>query len=393
MAVSLRDGLETQVASSVAGRKEVLGRLADLLERQGISVDEIGTVNRVSVYQSLTKNQDGDAEVHDLLGVQFSPSWETGPQFDPVRQGPPVRVTVRVPKKAKNPDGYETAVILPDIQIGYFRNSDGVLEPTHDEDALAVALAIVRDVQPDKVVLVGDNVDAPEFGKYRLSPAYALTTQASIDRATTLSAELRACAPDAEIVWLAGNHEERLVNATLDNLKAAFGLRRGNSKHELPVLSIPYLCRFDEYGITYLPGYPASSYWINEKIKVIHGDKVRSGGSTAHAYLNGGTKCSVLYGHIHRREWAERSRDDYDGPKTILAASPGTLARCDGSVPSTKGGLDLDGRPLPIVEDWQQGVGVVTYEPGDGRFWYEQVAIHQGEALFRGTLYSCRADS
>lgn len=392
MAVSLRDGLETQVASSVAGRKEVLGRLADLLERQGISVDEIGTVNRVSVYQSLTKNQDGDAEVHDLLGVQFSPSWEAGPQFDPVRQGPPVRVTVRVPKKAKNPDGYETAVILPDIQIGYFRNSDGVLEPTHDEDALAVALAIVRDVQPDKVVLVGDNVDAPEFGKYRLSPAYALTTQASIDRATTLSAELRACAPDAEIVWLAGNHEERLVNATLDNLKAAFGLRRGNSKHELPVLSIPYLCRFDEYGITYLPGYPASSYWINEKIKVIHGDKVRSGGSTAHAYLNN-SKCSVLYGHIHRREWAERSRDDYDGPKTILAASPGTLARCDGSVPSTKGGLDLDGRPLPIVEDWQQGVGVVTYEPGDGRFWYEQVAIHQGEALFRGTLYSCRAGS
>ena len=392
MAVSLRDGLETQVASSVAGRKEVLGRLADLLERQGISVDEIGTVNRVSVYQSLTKNQDGDAEVHDLLGVQFSPSWEAGPQFDPVRQGPPVRVTVRVPKKAKNPDGYETAVILPDIQIGYFRNSDGVLEPTHDEDALAVALAIVRDVQPDKVVLVGDNVDAPEFGKYRLSPAYALTTQASIDRATTLSAELRACAPDAEIVWLAGNHEERLVNATLDNLKAAFGLRRGNSKHELPVLSIPYLCRFDEYGITYLPGYPASSYWINEKIKVIHGDKVRSGGSTAHAYLNN-SKCSVLYGHIHRREWAERSRDDYDGPKTILAASPGTLARCDGSVPSTKGGLDLDGRPLPIVEDWQQGVGVVTYEPGDGRFWYEQVAIHQGEALFRGTLYSCPAGS
>ena len=390
--MSLRDGLAVEANQTVAGRKEILGRLADLLDRQGISIDEIGTVNRVSIYQSLTKNADGDAEVHDLLGVQFSPSWESGPAFDPVRQGPPIRVTVRVPKKTKHPEGYETAVILPDIQIGYFRNGDGELEPTHDEDALGVAMGILRDVQPDKVVLVGDNVDAPEFGKYRLSPAYALTTQASIDRSTSLAAELRASAPDAEIVWLAGNHEERLVNATLDNLKAAFGLRRGNSKHELPVLSIPYLCRFDEYGITYLPGYPASSYWINEKIKVIHGDKVRSGGSTAHAYLNN-SKCSVIYGHIHRREWAERSRDDFDGAKTILAASPGTLARCDGSVPSTKGGLDLDGRPLPIVEDWQQGIGVVTYEPGDGRFWYEQVAIHSGEALFRGTLYSCRASS
>ena len=108
----------------------------------------------------------------------------------------------------------------------------------------------------------------------------------------------------------------------------------------------------------------------------------------SHKYL-ATSKTSVLYGHIHRREWAERSREDFDGPKTIMAASPGCLARCDGSVPSTKGGLDLEGRPLPIVEDWQQGVGVVTYQPGDGEFWYEQVPIHSGRAWWRGKLFAC----
>lgn len=364
----------------------MLGKIADLLDRQGISVDEVGKINRVSLYQSLTKNDDGEAEVHDLIGLQFSPAWETGPQFDPVRQGPPVKVTCRPGKGLPKPDGMETAVILPDMQIGYYRAADGALEPTHDEQAISIAESIIVALQPDQIVLVGDNLDAPEFGKYRLSPAFAQTTQASIDRATELCFRLRSLAPNSRITWIAGNHEERISNATLDNLKAAFGIKRGLAPDSLPVLSIPFLCRMDEAQIDYKPGYPAGSHWINERLRVIHGDKVASGGSTAHKYL-ANSKTSVVYGHIHRREWAERSREDFDGAKTILAASPGTLARCDGSVPSTKGGLDLEGRPLPITEDWQQGLAVVTYQPGDGEFWYEQIPIHSGRAYWRGRLY------
>lgn len=370
-----------------ANRRDVLGKIADLLDRQGISVDEVGSIGRVSVYQSLTKNADGEAELHDLMGIQFSPAWETGPQFDFVRQGPTVKVTVRPVKGEPKPDGYQVAVIVPDCQIGYYRDASGELIPTHDEQAIAITLGVIRNINPDVIVCVGDNLDAPEFGKYRLSPAFALTTQASVDRCTVFAAELRACAPDADIVWIAGNHEERLTNATLDNLKAAFGIRRGLASDEPPVLSVPFLCRFDEHRVRYLAGYPASSYWINQRLRVIHGDKVASGGSTAHKYL-ATSKTSVIYGHIHRREWAERSREDFDGPKTIMAASPGTLAKTDGAVPSTKGGIDLDGRPLTIVEDWQQGFGVVTFQPGDGEFWYEQVPIHSGRCWFRGKLYS-----
>jgi predicted phosphodiesterase len=380
-------GLGDALSTPPVDRKAMLGKIADLLDRQGITVDEVGKISRVSLYQSLTKNDDGEAEVHDLIGLQFSPAWETGPQFDPVRQGPPVKVTARPGKGLPKPDGMETAVILPDMQIGYYRASDGAFEPTHDEQAIHVAESIIAAVQPDQIIMVGDNLDAPEFGKYRLSPAFALTTQASIDRATELCFRLRALAPNAKIIWIAGNHEERITNATIDNLKAAFGIKRGLSPDSLPVLSVPFLCRMDEAQVEYKPGYPAGSYWINERLRVIHGDKVASGNSTAHKYL-ATSKTSVIYGHIHRREWAERSREDFDGAKTILAASPGTLARCDGSVPSTKGGIDLEGRPLPIVEDWQQGLAVVTYQPGDGQFWYEQVAIHGGQAWFRGKVYA-----
>jgi hypothetical protein len=301
-----------------------------------------------------------------------------------VQPGPVVRLPVsKVTPRIE--DGWETAVIVPDIQVGYFRGHDG-LEPTHDEQAIAIMLAVVRQARPSLIVLVGDNADLPEFGKYRLTPAFQRTTQATVDRLALLCGQLRAAAPQARIVWLAGNHEERLPNWLLDNAAAAYGLRRGNTPESWPVMSLPYLARMDDHSIEYRPGYPASSCWVNERLRVIHGDKVTSGGSTAHKYL-ASEKTSVIFGHVHRIEHAERTREDHDGPKVIMAASPGCLARIDGAVPSTRGGTDLDGRPLVRHEDWQQGVGVVEFEPGDGRFTWETVAIRDGWARWRGRTF------
>lgn len=367
-------------------KKEVLGKIAHLLDRNGIDVEEVGKIQRINVWQGFYKDEDGEAHTVDMAGLQFSPAWEDGPEWNPVSQAPPIKCSVRPLKGVLRPDGYKTAVVVPDVQIGYYRDANGELVPTHDEAAVSLCLSVMRDINPDIVVLVGDNLDLPELGKYRTSPAFSMTTQASIDRAATFAAELRACAPNAQIVWLAGNHEERLANYVLDNAKAAFGIRKGNTPDSWPVVSVPYLCRFDDFGVEFVPGYPTSSFWINEKLKVIHGNRVKSNGSTAHQYL-ANEKVSVIYGHIHRREWAERSREDYDGAKTVMAASPGTLARTDGAVPSTRGGIDLDGRPLTVVEDWQQGFGVVTYQEGDGQFWYEQIPIHQRRAFFRGRMY------
>ena len=376
----LKDNLKKMQEPS----RQSIGKLAQLLDRQDIDIDQIGDIKKISVYQSLTKDADGEAQVHDLVGIQISPSWETGPEWPVIQPGP----AIKLPKSAttKKKTTLKTCVVLPDMQIGYFRNKDGELEATHDEDAIAIALEITKDINPDLVVMVGDNLDLPELGKYRLSPAFQQTTQASIDRATEICAETRAAAPNAKISWLAGNHEERLTNFMLDNAMAAFGIKQGKHPESWPVLSVPNLCRLDDFGIEYLSGYPASMVWINEHIKVIHGDIVRSGGSTAMAYLKR-EKISVIYGHIHRREWAEMTREDYDGPKTVTAASPGCLARIDGAVPSTKGGTDLDGRPLKRHENWQQGLAVVQYEEGDGKFNMEMVTIREGWSLYRDKEY------
>lgn len=366
---------------STEGRR-ILSKLAAELDRRGITEDEIGRLSRISMWQGLTKNDDGEAEVHDLYGFQLAPSWESGPEWPVVQPGPVVKVSGA--RKPTTCDG-STVVVLPDMQIGYYRHPNGDLEPTHDPAAIDVAISLVRHLRPGRVVLLGDNLDLPEFGKYRLTPAFAGTTQATIDYATEVMARLRAAAPDAAIDWLAGNHEERLQNWLTDNARAAFGLRRGNAPEGWPVLSVPHLCHLDDHGVTYHPGYPASDLWLTSNLKIIHGDRVKSRGSTAHKYLDE-QKVSVIYGHIHRIERAHRTREDIDGPAEIMAASPGCLARIDGAVPSTKQGLDLDGRPLMRCEDWQQGVGVVTIH--DGEDWdYETARIRDGRAYFRGQVY------
>lgn len=368
-----------------AKRQQMLGALAELLKSKDIDISDIGSVKKISVYQQVTKGESGDVDVHNLAAIQISPRFELGPEWPVVQRGPAIKVPDRA-SKPKQATGFKTCVVVPDIQIGYYRAQHGSLEPTHDEDAISVALGVIKHLKPELIVCVGDNLDLPEMGKYLTYPSYAQTTQAAIDRATTFCAEMRAASPDARIVWLAGNHEERMPKHIAMNAVAAYGLRKGNAPDSWPVLSVPYLCRMDDFGVEYMPGYPAADVWINKKLRIIHGDRVNSSGVTATKYLNA-EKTSVIYGHIHRIETAYKTREDYDGPRTIMAASPGCLCRIDGAIPSTKGGVDLDGRPIERHENWQQGLGIVTFENDEGsdhKFAYECMPIYNGWGMFRG---------
>jgi hypothetical protein len=359
----------------------VLETLAAHLEASGIEVDEIGRIAKLGGYQSASKLRGADGVdelvVSDLFKWEISPKFDAGPEWVPVDRGPAVRI---VKRNAPVPvsDVWRTAVVWPDTQIGYFRGVDEELVATHDEAAIRVALSVVREVRPTEILRVGDDLDLPDLGKYRTTPAFAFTTQAAIDRATVLGAEQRDAAPNARIVWLAGNHEERLSNYVLDNAKAAYGLRRGRFEDGVPsgwpVLSVPYLCRLDDFEIEYRPGFPAADFELVPSFRIVHGLHVTSNGSTASKYLSR-ERSSVAYGHVHRREYAARTFKANGVPVEIFAASPGCLARIDGAVPSTKGATDLDGRPVSVVEDWQQGIGLVHYRTDADVAIYENVEI------------------
>lgn len=368
---------------------EVLAFVADLdkaLAARGSSLTEfaaqLGGIRRLahSEWEQAAKlrQEDGTDEITVTPLSKVSWTLDLGPlepEWPPVQPAPPIKLpAVRKPKDAARDTA--AAVCLPDMQIGFWRTPDGSLCPTHDPAAIDVATRLVKLVAPDRVVFHGDNLDFPELSdKFVTSAAFADTTQAAINEAAVVVARIRAAAPVAQIDWIEGNHEARLARYIERNARVAMGLRNaGDPPASWPVLSVPRLCGLDDLGVSYHAGYPAAHVWLSPRLRVIHGHKALKG-STGHGYLNDGQLTSVLYGHIHRRELAERTMITPDGPLTVTAASAGTLARVDGAVPSGHQGLDHQGQPVATAENWQQGVAVVHHD--DGWHSIDLVPIHR----------------
>ena len=384
------------------GRKEnTIKAIKEMLDSSGLNLSEIGGIKKVAVTgRSVHDEEKGTDKQTTTYQVVLSPSFEGGPA-SVLERGEIQRQIKRQKSKTKKKQlgGWETAVVLPDIQIGYFDKSTDPssveLEPIHDERAISIALQVIRDINPDQVIMNGDNLDFADFGKYLNRVPFRNMVQPAIDRATQLCKEIREAAPSAKIVWVEGHHEARL-HKYLDNFASPTsgvtrGAIKGDKREPFPVNSVPFLCRMADYDVDYLVGYPENQYFVNSNLMVIHGHKGNSSGSTTTKYLNDAHQ-SVIYGHIHRVEYGYRTRRSPNGPRTVMAASPGCLCRTDGAVPSTLSGSDHFGRPLASgCENWQQGLAVVQYQPfgvGDEWFNYEPMWIFSGRGVFRGVEYT-----
>jgi len=367
--------------------------IENFIKNNGLNPEDIGKISKVKVsnYQSLTKDADGEAIIHDLEAVSLvlSPSWESGPEWPVVQQAAPT--VIKQPAKPKKTPavvgGWKTAVILPDPQIGYRQFEDTGLDPFHDEKAIDVALQILSAEQHengvDQVINLGDYIDLPAQGKYEQEASFAFTTQHAIDYGHLFAARQRAAAPDAKIVIIEGNHDRRMQKFVQANALSAFGLKRANIPSSWPVMSLPYLLRLEELDVEYMDGYPAAMWWINDKLRAIHGDKVNSSGNTSMKYTNEMPHISTIFGHIHRQEIQSKTTFDREGKIKSMAISPGCLCRVDGAVPSVKGSVDANGRPIQYWENWQQGIAVVKYKD-EGSFHVDLVHIDDGKTLYKG---------
>lgn len=342
------------------------------------ALEDKGAVSkaRFSEYQMLTKDNEGEAQIHDLKAVKFEVAFDSEPAWVPVNRVE----SVKLAKRERAPiTSARKAVVLPDMQI-----------PHHDERAIEVALQIIKEVKPDKIVILGDLLDLADFGRFDNLPTFAASTQEAINRAHLYLAELRKLAPSAEIVVLEGNHDLRLSTHINKNARAAYGLKRADQPENWPVLSVPYLTAMDTLDVDYVSGYPANRYWINENLQVRHGHRVKSSGGTAKLVADD-ERVSTIFGHVHRIETQFKTHHTYKGGKTNAAYSIGCLCKIDGSVPSAKGGVDLSGRPVENYENWQQAIAIVDYEDGDKPFNVSPVYINtfnDYQTIYNGKTYS-----
>jgi hypothetical protein len=304
----------------------------------------------------------------------------------------PIKVSARGFKKRSKPEGWKLCVAIPDPQIGYYRSVDGELTTTHDEAALDIAHQITTFLENeygvDLTIILGDNHDFSAFSSHRSAPGYTINTQLEIDRFGTEVALQRKITPDAEIVVLSGNHDDRLNKAIVDRLPGLVGISKANSRE--PLLSIANLCRFDEYNIKSIESYPDGEFWVNDYLRFEHGSIVSgSPGATAAKYL-ADSRVSTIFGHTHRQELVYGRIRERDGSRPIFAGTPGTTARIDGVLPSGQTGITSAGKQAgKRTEKWQQGIFVVWYQDGgDQKAAVEPVLIEDGSALYSGQIFN-----
>lgn len=334
-------------------------------------------ITRRSEWTGFIKNKDGEIEyTRPLEAVTYEPEIDLEKAL--IRQAPPVKIT---PTKATRKSRKDTLIQdLPDIQYGWRKLPDGSLVPLHDQRAMDVALQISKELQPNHIVLGGDDLDFAELSRFDPdSRHFENTMQLALDGLFLFYAQLRAENPNARIHALEGNHN-RLTKFVLKNALKLHGIKRAGDIDEYPILTYPFLMRFNELEIEWYSGYPANSVFI-ENTQYVHGKQVRSNGSSAFLYSKENDLNTVFH-HIHRHE--SHTRTNTLG-RYITAISFGCLADTGGAVPSYHNGVDDKGNVIGYYENWQNGTGLI-HEYGEYT-QFQPIIIKDGSAQLDGKEY------
>lgn len=154
-------------------------------------------------------------------------------------------------------DAYRLMNIEKMDYIDKFRKPKGarfqtmlVASDIHDEECdpfwRRVFIDTVLRTQPDTVILGGDIFDLAEFGRYSVDPR-EWDIVGKIKWVHTFLSDIRNSAPDAEIVFIEGNHEHRLLRYLTDNAPALKVLLS-----DLHGWTVPKLLGLDKYEVRYV---------------------------------------------------------------------------------------------------------------------------------------------
>jgi len=324
----------------------------------------------VSTWEMMHKDNEGEAHVTELHKYDHTTPAEI-PDF--ISQAQPTRITPSKRRKPTRAD--ELALFFPDAQI-----------PFHDETAVRMAHIAVRELQPDRIVMLGDMVDFPAQSRFDTHPSHTNKVQEQLDRTHIMLAQVRADAPDAIIDYIPGNHEYRLTRDIIQKNAELLGIKRANAQKELGILTLEFLLRLDELEVNMAGQYPNGQVWLNDHTVAIHGDTSSTNGSTSLKYLIKNPSVSTIHGHSHRAEIQWRTTPTRDGYVQRFAMSPGTLADITGSVPSYGSSISETGRAEKRAENWQQALGIVAYN--EHRSNAELAMITNGIINIRGNDYA-----
>ena len=360
---------EFEVTHSAIGNR--VTSLEDLLKETNTDLDKwFVAAHTINTWEQAQAGEE-DPEIVTLYQVKARLEKRLVEYLQPANK---IQLTpTKTPKKQSN---LKKCLFVPDSQHGHVWNKEYTkLEPIHDRKGVDAVIQLAKDWQPDVVVLLGDMLDLAQWSlKYPRPPEYRQTTGATINELYYDLCRIREACPDADIVWLEGNHEQRIEKALTEILPESLHLAPAGESQ--PALCIERLLHLDDLGIEYIKPFPAD-YWLWDCIQICHGEGHGKGVTTKLAKIK---SYSMVKGHGHGLELSCSRVETPFGSKNITVMQPGCLCRIDGGTPGVS--------PRP---NWQHGVGfAILDESGQEHLW--AAPIHEGKLYFEGKVYQGTED-
>jgi predicted phosphodiesterase len=310
-----------------------LSGVARAAERRGINRDAQG-------YYLVTDQVLGD-------GVKVKPftlgETQAPAPSQPVKQYEPVHLNGE-----RKPSSFKRVCFVSDIHV-----------PEHDAFAVRAWLKWAKANQPDMIILGGDILELESCSGHGGNIHSAPLFTSEIEAGNAFLDDVQAACPNAEIVYLEGNHETRLhrkVDLMTPTLAGA--------------LHLPDLLRLSERGISW-HNYGSVFFAFGSKLGATHGTKANDHHAKAHLAAYGS---SIVYGHTHR-------------PQLYVQGYANNRLRGAFGAPCLR---SLDVSWIKGPTGWAQGF-VVAHVFEDGHFTAYPILMDGQRFVEGGVLYDGRA--
>jgi predicted phosphodiesterase len=218
--------------------------------------------------------------------------------------------------------------------------------PFQDRAAWGLTLEVIKDLKPDLVFLGGDILDCYAVSKYDREPDRKLTLQQDLNYAYEEFTKIRkAVGKTAEIVYLEGNHEQRLTK---------FLRSKAEELSVLEALELKSLLKLNSLGIKWIPNGTRTRIG---KLWHLHGNEIGGGGANIAKAKFDRLGTNIIFGHHHKIQ--SYTKRNYEG-EVCGAWANGCLS-------------DLQ-PDYAHFTDWILGFSIIDYS-ATGNFNVDQVPI------------------
>lgn len=221
---------------------------------------------------------------------------------------------------------------------------------------LELVFRFAKNLKPDKLFILGDYIDCYSISRFDRNPERITNLQSEFNQGKEILWQIRDII-DGEIIFIAGNHEDRLRKFLWNNpvLNGCISLEDKLNFNNLDI-------KFYEYGKNFI---------YKDKLIYTHGNKVNKYSAYTAKNLLDDLGLSVISGHTHRL--GMHYKTDYGGAK--VGVENGCLCNFDNAMEWFR----------KETIDWQRGISVIKWH--EDRFNIQQLCIPKDLFIIYGKHY------